>query len=133
MSQQDAGNAFASEIHFIGQVHEEIAVIAVPLRNEKQLHQLQHLHAVAPHFGKELRCSVAVLNSGDIHFDAIQKLRNIAVHTDTPISYFFIPNMPRTIPLAARPIIASTTLPERRERPDPLLLLPQSVFVAYTR
>ena len=43
MSQQDAGNAFASEIHFIGQVHEEIAVIAVALRNQEQLHQLQHL------------------------------------------------------------------------------------------
>ena len=114
MSQQDAGNAFASEIHFIGQVHEEIAVIAVSLRNEEQLHQLQHLNAVAPHLIKESRSSVSILDGGDIYFYAIQQLRNIAVHAYTPITYFFIPNMPLTIPFAANPINASPTPLERR-------------------
>ena len=86
--QQDARNAAAGEIHLIGQVHQKIAIIAVSPGDQKQLHQLQHLHAVASHLGKELRCSVAVLNSGDIHFDAIQKLRNVAIHAASPCVTF---------------------------------------------
>ena len=79
--QQNARDASAGEIHVIGQIHQKIAVIAVPLGNEKQLHQLQHIDAIGFDFIQYRSAALALLDGGNIQFHIRQQLDDIRLHS----------------------------------------------------
>ena len=70
--QQNARDAAAGEIHIIRQIHQKIAIVTIPLGNEKQLHQLQQLDAVGFYFIQYRGMAFALLDGGNIQFDIRQ-------------------------------------------------------------
>ena len=80
--QQNARDAAAGELYVIGQIHQKIAVIAVPLGNEEQLHQLQHMDAIGFDFIQYRSAALALLDGGNIQFHIRQQLDDIRLHSE---------------------------------------------------